>query len=141
MRSLYLLMITVVLLLPGCDFSGTPSWLAGDWSFDADTSKRAMTESTPAKDSSLMSGLSSMLGGMLLPQLDGMELRITGHDLMTLVHGNGTSQTFQIVSQSDQECLIKTADGKLCTFYHAGDAIYQYPDGGGQIKIFYKRKS
>ena len=109
--------------------------------FDADATKKAMTQASPPKDGTPTFDISSMLSGMLLPQLEGMELKFSGHELYVLIHGNGTSQTFQIVSQSDTECLIKTTDGKLTTFFRAGDEIYQFPDGGSQFKIFFKRKS
>ncbi|MCE0523924.1 MAG: hypothetical protein LV480_13530 [Methylacidiphilales bacterium] len=145
MRSISrLVLATLLLVLPGCSFSGAPSWLQGDWIYDLDASQKAAT--VPAQPSSvtgIFDGMANAMSGMILPAFSGMEMRITDREVMVIVNGNGQSLTYQVVgSVPDQECLIKQSDGTLVTFYKAGDEIYRYPDkGGAKIKIFFKRKS
>jgi hypothetical protein len=146
MRSIcWLALAALLFALPGCGFSGAPSWLQGDWIYDLDASQKALADETKAAPAGggLFNGMANALGGMLLPGFSGMEMRITDNDLMVLVNGNGQTVSYQVVSSvPDQQCLIKQSDGSLVTFYKAGDEIYRYPDkGGAQIKIFFKRKS
>jgi hypothetical protein len=131
-------------VLPGCSFSSTPSWLQGDWIFDLDASQKAIgaPAKAPPSGGGLFDGMANALGGMLLPACSGLEMRITNKEVMVLLNGNGKALTYEVVSSvSNQECLIKQSDGKLVTFYKAGDEIYMYSEGGAKFKVFLKRKS
>ncbi|HEV3272874.1 MAG TPA: hypothetical protein VGZ93_11895 [Candidatus Methylacidiphilales bacterium] len=145
MRSISRLALAALLfVLPGCSFSGAPSWMQGDWIFDLDASQKAMNEPAkpPPGGGGLFDAMANAMGGMLLPAVSGMELRITDKEIMTMMNGNGKAQTYEVVSTvPDQECLIKLSDGTLQTYYKAGDSIYAYPDKGGKTKLFFKRKS
>jgi hypothetical protein len=146
MRSIYwLALATLLFVLPGCSFSGAPSWLKGDWIFDLDVSQKAAAEASKPQPSGvgIFDGMANAMVGMLLPGFSGLELRITDKEVMAMMNGNGETLTYEVVgSVPDQECLIKQSDGKLVTFYKAGDEIYRYPDkGGNKFKLFFKRKS
>jgi hypothetical protein len=146
MRSIcWLALATLLFVLPGCSFSSAPSWMQGDWIFDLDTSQKAAAEPAkpPPSGGGMLDGMADALVGMLLPSFSGLELKITDKEVMAMMNGNGETLTYQVISSvPDQECLIKQSDGKLVTFYKAGDEIYRYPDqGGSKFKIFFKRKS
>ena len=88
-----------------------------------------------------MSGLASMLGGLLSSQLDTMEVIITDTDETVTTNGQGHDDPFQVVSKSDSQFVLKKADGTVETYYRDGDGIYSYATGtGSSVKIYLKRK-
>jgi hypothetical protein len=126
-----------VLVLGGC--SATPSWVRGDWVFDKDRTDQAMKTNS---GSDLMSGLASMVTGMLVSQIDTMEIIITNTDETVTVSGQGHFYPFQVVSKSDAQFVLKKADGTVETYYRDGDDIYFYGTGAASsLKIYFKRKS
>jgi hypothetical protein len=130
------LLALAVLFLGGC--SATPSWVRGDWVFDKDRTEQALKSNS---DNSLMSGLASMLGGLLSSQLDTMEVIITDTDETVTTNGQGKSFPFQVVSKSDSQFVLKKTDGTVETYYRDGDGIYSYATGtGSSVKIYLKRK-
>ncbi len=131
------LLALTVLFLSGC--SATPSWVRGDWVFDKDRTDQAMKTNS---GNDLMSGLASMLSGMLVSQIDTMEVIITDTDETVTVNGQGHSYPFQVVSKSDTQFVLKKTDGTVETYYRDGDAIYFYGTGGASsLKIYLKRRS
>ena len=131
------LLALAVLSLGGC--SATPSWVRGDWVFDKDRTEQALKNGS---GNDLMSGLASMLGGLLSSQLDTMEVILTDTDETVTVNGQGHDYPFQVVSKSDSQFVLKRADGTVETYYRDGDDIYSYATGtGSSVKIYLKRKA
>ena len=126
-----------LLLLAGC--SATPPWVRGDWVFDKDRTEQAINSNS---NGGLLSGLASMLSGLLASQIDTMEVIITDTDETVTVNGQGHSYPFQVVSKSDSQFVLKKADGTVETYYRDGDDIYFYGTGGASsLKIYLKRRS
>ena len=129
------------LVLTGC--SGAPSWLEGDWVFDADRSQREASAANTAKPGDLMGGLTAMLQNMITPQLQGMELTFTATDEINTVQGQGKDYKYQIVKESSTECSLKKGGrlgGNLLS--RAGDEVYTFATGGlSNFKIYFRRKS
>src|SRR5271156_4668653 len=101
MRSIcWLALATLLFVLPGCSFSGAPSWLQGDWIFDLDASQKAAAEPAkpPPSGGGMLDGMADALIGMLLPSFSGMELRITDKEVMALANGNGETLTYEVIS-------------------------------------------
>jgi hypothetical protein len=129
--------VLAVLLLAGC--SATPSWVRGDWVYDKDRTEQAMNGNS---SSGLMSGLASMLSGLLASQIDTMEVILTDTDETVTVNGQGHDYPFQVVSKSDTQLVVKKADGSVETYYRDGADIYFYGTGAASsLKIYLKRKT
>jgi hypothetical protein len=122
--------------LAGC--SATPSWVRGDWVFDQDRTEQAMKSNS---GNGLMSGLASMLGGLITSQLGDMEIIMTDTDETITTNGQGHDYPFQVVSKSDTQFVLKKNDGTVETYYRDGDDIYSYATGAASLKIYFKRKS
>jgi hypothetical protein len=133
-----LLAVGLAILISGC--SRAPSWLQGDWIMDQDRTQHELTQTVPGNKPSMLSGLNTMLGGMLLSQLGNMEIIISGRDEIVTIGGQGKTSRFQIVNQTPTECMIKKPDSTVETYYRDGDEIYFYATGSLSMKIYFKRK-
>jgi hypothetical protein len=137
-----LLPLLGVVLLSAC--SRTPSWLAGSWQFDADRTQKEMSEAVNGNAGSppnMFSGLSNMVGAMLVPELAGTQLIITDKEFMTLRDGQGKSLGYEVVAKSSDTCTLKFNDGTVETYYRAGAEIFSYPTGSAHFKIYFRRQS
>jgi len=134
----WLALAALLFVLTGCSFSGAPSWLQGDWIFDADASEKAADETANAQRHA---GIVSHVYSPLLSAFSSTEVSITDKEVLITITGKGNAQTYEVVSSvPDQECLLKLSDGTLLTYHKAGEGIYTYTDWGPKIKLFYKRK-
>ena len=140
-----LLFLAATLALTAC--SGAPSWLEGNWQVDHDRTQKDIdaansnaTSSQTGFGGGLLSGLNTMLGNMLLPQLAGMQIIITGKDQVTMINGQGKSESYEVVNRSSDQCTLKLKDDSVQTYYRDGDEIYMYPTGGAHFKIYLMRQ-
>lgn len=133
-----LFLLIGVLALAGC--SGAPSWLEGNWQIDHDRTQKEMAASNAGSGGGILSGLNSMIGGMLLPQLDGMQILITSKDRVVMINGQGKSEPYEIINRSSDQCTLKLGDGTVETYYRDGNEIYSYGTGSAHFKFYLMRQ-
>jgi hypothetical protein len=131
--------LLAVILLSGC--SRAPAWLDGSWQVDKNRTQKEIDASSKTGTGSgfgsdMMSGLNSMLGNMLLPQILGMQVIIHGTERIMTINGQGSSESYQIVSKSADQCVMKFKDNTIETYYRDGDEIYIYPTGSVHFRIY-----
>ena len=139
MRSITLSLLLVSLFaLTSCFSSTAPSWLQGSWSFDSERTSQAnkfSENSTP-----LTELLGSLATALVAPALTSMEVKITNKEVMVLNNGSGETQPYEIIENKADQCMLKTADGKVSTWFHDGEAVYRYAENGGKLQLYFKRK-
>ncbi len=138
MRSATLSLVIVSLFALTSCFNSAPSWLQGSWAFDSERTAQANKFSD--NSGPLTDLLGSLATALVAPALTSMEVKITSKEVMVLNNGSGETHTYEIIENKTDECMMKTSDGKISTWFHDGDNIYRYAEKGGKLKLYFRRK-
>ncbi len=145
-----LLVVFLAIGVAGC--GSRARWLAGQWRFDEQATRRILqAEQTAAgKDSTFSSfgGAAKQIAkGIISPEiiaeLQGSEITVTDKDLiLTSRDGTGEAFPYEVLSVPDPNTLtLKLGNGDVDTFHHEGSRLWRQSSGRIKIPVYYVKVS